>query len=215
MKSCSHIFALITACVVLFCGCSDYLSLSKASTISNPQTEYDTALKEYLASLETPLSTIEIKHGEDTPIVWEDAGMEAAVRLLLNRPEGTISRSDVWNLNTLTITERTMFEGDSGTTTIVTVTAQQGDACNIVGLAGCKDLVAHGLVEGLTVPEIPCHLVEAARAVVPAARNKDAGAHPRPIGNVVILDCCVIHHRCSTRSLISCVRPWFQNWVPI
>lgn len=128
MKSCSHIFALITACVFLFCGCSNYLSLSKASTISNPQTEYDTALKEYLASLETPLSTIEIKHGEDTPIVWEDTGMEAAVRLLLNRPEGTISRSDVWNLNTLTITERTMFEGDSGTTTIVTVTAQQGDA---------------------------------------------------------------------------------------
>ena len=125
MKSCSHIFALLTACMVLLCGCSDYLSLSKASTISNPQTEYDTALKEYLASLETPLSTIEIKHGEDTPIVWEDTGMEAAVRLLLNRPEGTISRSDVWNLNTLTITERTMFEGDSGTTTIVTVTAQQ------------------------------------------------------------------------------------------
>ena len=111
MKSCSHIFALLTACMVLLCGCSDYLSLSKASTISNPQTEYDTALKEYLASLETPLSTIEIKHGEDTPIVWEDTGMEAAVRLLLNRPEGTISRSDVWNLNTLTITERTMFEG--------------------------------------------------------------------------------------------------------
>lgn len=128
MKSRSHIFALITACVFLFCGCSDYLSLSKASTISNPQTEYDTALKEYLASLETPLSTIEIKHGEDTPIVWEDTGMEAAVRLLLNCPEGTISRSDVWNLNTLTITERTMFEGDSGTITIVTVTAQQGDA---------------------------------------------------------------------------------------
>ena len=73
------------------------------------------------------------------------------------------------------------------------LTAQQGDACNIVGLAGCKDLVAHSFVEGLTVPEIPCHLVEAARAVVPAARNKDAGAHPRPIGNVVILDCCVIH----------------------
>ena len=48
MKSRSHIFALITACVFLFCGCSDYLSLSKASTISNPQTEYDTALKEYL-----------------------------------------------------------------------------------------------------------------------------------------------------------------------
>ena len=193
MKSCSHIFALITACVFLFCGCSNYLSLSKASSVPYPQTEYDTALKAYRDSLEMPLSPVDAEHGEDAPIVWEDTGMEAAVRLLLNRPEGTISRSDVWNLNTLTITERTMFEGDSGTTTIVTVTAQQGDACNIVGLAGCKDLVAHSLVERLAVPEIPCHLVEAARAVVPAARNKDAGAHPRPIGNVVILDCCVIH----------------------
>lgn len=128
MKSCSHIFALITACVFLFCGCSNYLSLSKASSVPYPQTEYDTALKAYRDSLEMPLSPVDAEHDEDAPIVWEDTGMEAAVRLLSNRPEGTISRSDVWNLNTLTITERTMFEGDSGTTTIVTVTAQQGDA---------------------------------------------------------------------------------------
>ena len=123
MKSCSHIFALITACVFLFCGCSNYLSLSKASSVPYPQTEYDTALKAYRDSLEMPLSPVDAEHGEDAPIVWEDTGMEAAVRLLLNRPEGTISRSDVWNLNTLTITERTMFEGDSVTITIVTVTA--------------------------------------------------------------------------------------------
>lgn len=45
MKSCSHIFALITACVFLFCGCSNYLSLSKASSVPYPQTEYDTALR--------------------------------------------------------------------------------------------------------------------------------------------------------------------------
>lgn len=128
MKSCSHIFALITACVFLFCGCSNYLSLSKASSVPYPQTEYDTALKAYRDSLEMPLSPVDAEHGEDAPIVWEDTGMEAAVRLLLNRPEGTINRSDVWDLSTLTITERTMFEGDSGTTTIVTVTAQQGDA---------------------------------------------------------------------------------------
>lgn len=123
MKSCSHIFALITACVFLFCGCSNYLSLSKASSVPYPQTEYDTALKAYRDSLEMPLSPVDAEHGEDAPIVWEDTGMEAAVRLLLNRPEGTINRSDVWDLSTLTITERTMFEGDSGTTTIVTVTA--------------------------------------------------------------------------------------------
>ena len=44
MKSCSHIFALITACVFLFCGCSNYLSLSKASSVPYPQTEYDLSL---------------------------------------------------------------------------------------------------------------------------------------------------------------------------
>lgn len=128
MKRFFRVFSLLTACMVLLCSCSDYLSLSKTSSISNPQTEYDTALKEYLVSLEAPLSTVEVEHGEDGPIVWEDAGMEAFLRLLLNRPEGTINRSDLWDLNTLTITERTMFEGDSGTTTTVTVTAQQGDS---------------------------------------------------------------------------------------
>ena len=39
------------------------------------------------------------------------------------------------------------------------LTAQQGDACKRVGLAGCKDLVAHSLVERLAVPEIPCRCV--------------------------------------------------------
>ena len=24
-----------------------------------------------------------------------------------------------------------------------------------------------------------------------------------------------VYYRCSTRSLISAVRPWFQNWVPM
>ena len=57
MKSCSHIFALITACVFLFCGCSNSLSLSKASSVPYPQTEYDTALKAYRDSLEMPLSS--------------------------------------------------------------------------------------------------------------------------------------------------------------
>ena len=28
-------------------------------------------------------------------------------------------------------------------------------------------------------------------------------------------DLGILKHKCNTRSLISCVRPWFQNWVPI
>ena len=71
--------------------------------------------------------------------------------------------------------------------------AQQGKARDIVRLAGCKHLVAGGFVERLAIVKVPRHGVEAAGAVVAAAGNKYAGAHAGPVGNVVILNCCVIH----------------------
>ena len=85
--------------------------------------------------------------------------------------------------------------------------AQQGEARDIVRLAGGEYLVADGLVEGGTVAEVPCHLVEAAGAVVAAPGDEDAGANPRPVGDVIIFNGCVVHYKCNTRSLISCVRP--------
>lgn len=42
-------------------------------------------------------------HGDDYPIVWEDAGMEAQIRFLLQKPEGEILHSDVWDVQTLMI----------------------------------------------------------------------------------------------------------------
>jgi len=71
--------------------------------------------------------------------------------------------------------------------------AQQGQPGNVVRLAGGEHLIAGGLVEGLAVGKIPGHGVEAAGAAVAAAGNKYAGAHAGPVGNVVILDGCVVH----------------------
>ena len=71
--------------------------------------------------------------------------------------------------------------------------AQQGEARDIVRLAGGEHLVADGLVEGLAIAEIPCHLIEAAGAVVAAAGNEDAGADARPVGDVVIFNSRVVH----------------------
>ena len=71
--------------------------------------------------------------------------------------------------------------------------AQQGEPGDIVRLAGGKYLVAHGLIKGLTVGKVPCYGVEAARAVVAAAGHKNAGAHPGAVGDIVILDVCVVH----------------------
>ena len=51
-------------------------------------------------------------------------------------------------------------------------------------------------------------------AVVAAAAHKEGDAHPRPVCNIIFFDDGIIH-KCSTRSLISWVLPWFQNWVPM
>ena len=72
--------------------------------------------------------------------------------------------------------------------------AQQGETRDIVRLAGGEHLVADGLVEGLAIAEIPCHLIEAAGAVVAAAGNEDAGADARPVGDVVIFNSRVVHN---------------------
>ena len=68
-----------------------------------------------------------------------------------------------------------------------------GREIRLVRLAGGEYLVAHGLIKGLTVVKIPCHGVEAARAVVAAAGHKNTGAHPGAVGDIVIFDVCVVH----------------------
>lgn len=50
-------------------------------------------------------SRMSAEHGEDYPIEWEDAGMERCVRTLLNRPEGEILHSDVWEIRVLSVNQ--------------------------------------------------------------------------------------------------------------
>ena len=45
----------------------------------------------------------EVSHGEDYTISWQDAGMEAHVRFLLDRPEGEIYHSNLWDIRCLAI----------------------------------------------------------------------------------------------------------------
>ena len=44
---------------------------------------------------------VEVSHGEDYVIDWEDAGMEAHIRFLLDKPDGDILHSDVWDVQVL------------------------------------------------------------------------------------------------------------------
>lgn len=46
---------------------------------------------------------ITVSHGEDYVIEWEDEGMEAHIRFLLDKPEGDILHSDVWDVQLLGI----------------------------------------------------------------------------------------------------------------
>ena len=49
------------------------------------------------------LEPVTVEHGEDYVIDWEDAGMEEHIRFLLDKPDGDILHSDVWDVQILTI----------------------------------------------------------------------------------------------------------------
>lgn len=59
-----------------------------------------------------------MEHGEDYVIEWEDAGMEEHIRFLLDKPDGDILHSDVWDVQILTI------QSDNGTPHDVMLTLQ-------------------------------------------------------------------------------------------
>lgn len=56
------------------------------------------------------IPSIEVEHGEDYTINWVDPGMEAYMRFLLEKPEGDILHSDVWDIQVLVIRNRSISE---------------------------------------------------------------------------------------------------------
>ena len=86
------------------------------------------------------------------------------------------------------------------------------------GVTASAETTASLLVLVSIVPELLAVLdsltaADAVSAELPQA-TKDAAmaaATATAISFLILLT----SYRCSTRSLISAVRPWFQNWVPI
>lgn len=86
---------LLLAMVMVFCLCA-------CGQTATPQPQKDVASYYQKIGIDGyPVLTVE--HGEDYVIEWEDPGMEAHVRLWLDRPEGDIYHSDVWEIRLIYI----------------------------------------------------------------------------------------------------------------
>ena len=56
------------------------------------------------------IEPIQVEHGEDRVIEWADEGMEARVRFWLDKPEGEIYASDIWNIQVIHISYGTDYD---------------------------------------------------------------------------------------------------------
>ncbi|MGN1025247.1 MAG: hypothetical protein ACI4P4_02460 [Faecousia sp.] len=97
MKTKTQLLALLLAVMLLLCACGPdaYYEIEDQNTLSMTDI--------WRCAFWFHISPMEADHGEDAVIVWEDAGMEAHIRFLLDKPEGDIYRSDVWDIQVLVI----------------------------------------------------------------------------------------------------------------
>jgi len=86
MKKYVRFIALLTALLLLLSGCGQPTFPLEEEIEFFPTTAY---------------APVAAEHGEDYVIQWEDAGMEAHIRFLLDKPEGGILHSDVWDIQEL------------------------------------------------------------------------------------------------------------------
>lgn len=89
-------------CLLTLCACTPE-SQSESYTKPVDQPTVGGALKEAFLF---HIPSIEVEHGEDYTINWVDPGMEAYMRFLLEKPEGDILHSDVWDIQVLVIRDR-------------------------------------------------------------------------------------------------------------
>lgn len=59
--------------------------------------------KEINTKLPLDIPVLSVEHGEDYVIEWADEGMEAHIRMWLDKPEGDIYHSDVWEIRLIHI----------------------------------------------------------------------------------------------------------------
>lgn len=85
--------------LLLLCSCTTKTSNSASSL---PDSRDEMALAGVDARY-SAISSQTVEHGEDYVIQWEDPAMEAHVRFVLDKPEGDILHSDVWNIQVLVL----------------------------------------------------------------------------------------------------------------
>lgn len=92
--------------LLLLCGCTSK-SNPYSYTASSRQDTRDEVTKALLnARYSNEILSEVAEHGEDDVIQWEDPSMEAHIRFILDKPEGDILRSDVWDIQVLELLAR-------------------------------------------------------------------------------------------------------------
>lgn len=103
MKKFVQLLSVLLILALLFCGCGFQDVPAEDSNLPNQDGELNQAWREGFWFSQIP--GVEVQHGEDYVISWADPGMEAHIRFLLDRPEGDILHSDVWDIRMLTLSE--------------------------------------------------------------------------------------------------------------
>lgn len=93
----TKIVLVLALVLILLCGCTKTQPAGVKNFGTAEMTDNSRASKWF------HIPAIEVEHGEDRVIEWEDAGMEARVRFWLGKPEGDILASDIWDIQVVHI----------------------------------------------------------------------------------------------------------------
>ena len=95
--------SLTLGVTLLLCACaSKPAASSSASTAAYPDNR-DEVTKAFANARYSDIPSQTVEHGEDYIIQWADPAMEEHIRFLLDKPEGDIRHSDVWDLQVLVL----------------------------------------------------------------------------------------------------------------
>ena len=96
MRKILKALSLLICAMLLFSGCAG-VPKQKPGLYRSPMTEL------FAQQKEITVPARQVEHGEDYVIEWQDPVMEQHVRNWLDRPEGDIYHSDVWDYQAVTI----------------------------------------------------------------------------------------------------------------
>lgn len=95
----TKLFVWVLAAVLLLCACTAKTSNSASAYPDNRDEMSVVGVNARYPAVQSQT----VEHGEDYVIQWEDPAMEAHVRFVLDKPEGDILHSDVWNIQVLVL----------------------------------------------------------------------------------------------------------------